>query len=325
MRMRLRTAMTYHRRMEKFLPKKSSFAACLIGMALLVPILSGCKTAAPAPQSPGVVKTFPIRGKVVAVDSSKGEITLDHEAVPGFMEAMIMPYKLADPSILSELHPGDRITANVIAEQIDPKDPQGGFRNARLDQIVIVAQAKPDYKPAVQYHVPARGDQVPDFALLNQSGKTIHMAQFKGRVVLMTFIYTRCTLADFCPRMSRNFAEIDKALAADPALYKETHLLSVSFDPTYDTPAVLRSYGGAYTGEYTKEKFAHWDFAAPPVKELDAMTEFFDVGVMPGENKSLTHSLSTVLIGKDGKVVAWYPTNDWQTADMLNAVKAAAA
>jgi protein SCO1/2 len=296
----------------------------LLVLLLCIAALSGCKQATPAPAAPLLSKTFKIRGKIVATDVAAGQVTLDHEAVPGFMDAMIMPYKLADPSIMSELHPGDKIVADVIVDQIDANDPQGGFRNARLDNIVVVAQAKPDYNPPVHYHVPAAGDPVPDFALLNQSGKTIHIAQFKGRVLLMTFVYTRCTLADYCPRMSRNFAEIDKALATDPAVYAKTHLLSVSFDPTYDTPAVLRSYGGAYTGEYTKEKFQHWDFAAPPVKELDAMAQFFDVGIMPGTNKSLTHSLSTVLIGKDGKVIAWYPTNDWQPAAMVAAVKAAA-
>jgi protein SCO1/2 len=294
----------------------------VLGPLLVLPMLNGCRK--PEPAAPVITKTFPIRGKIVATDFAASRVTLDHEAVPGFMDAMIMPYRLADPSIMSELHVGDRITADVIVDQISA-DPASGYKNARLDHIVVVAQAKPDYKPAVQYHVPAAGDQVPNFALLNQSGKTIHIDQFKGRVLLMTFIYTRCTLADFCPRMSRNFADIDKALAGDPALYAKTHLLSVSFDPTYDTPAVLRSYGGAYTGNYTKERFEHWDFAAPPVKELPEMTEFFDVGVMPGEDKSLTHSLSTVLIGKDGKVVAWYPTNDWQVGQMVAAVKAAAA
>ena len=320
--------LTYHGEMESFVAEMRRhtsgiqvFFAVLTLMAT-VAIVAGCRNQEPAPAGPKLTKTFKIRGKVVATDVAAGKITLDHEAVAGFMDAMIMPYKLADPSIMSELHPGDTITADVLVDQISP-DPEGGYKNARLANIVVVAQAKPDYKPAVQYHVPAAGDQVPDFALLNQSGKMIHIEQFKGRVVLMTFIYTRCTLADFCPRMSRNFAEIDKALATDANLYAKTHLISVSFDPTYDTPAVLRSYGGAYTGMYTQEKFAHWDFAAPPLKELATMTEFFDVGVMPGENKSLTHSLSTVLIGKDGKVVAWYPTNDWQPAEMVAAVKAA--
>jgi protein SCO1/2 len=122
--------------------------------------------------------------------------------------------------------------------------------------------------------------------------------------------------------MSRNFADIDKALAEDPSLYKQTHLLSISFDPAYDTPKMLRSYGGAYTGNYTNEKFQHWDFAAPTEKDLPAVTQFFNVGVTPGDNKSLTHSLSTVLIGKDGKIIAWYPTNDWDPREVLAQIKA---
>ncbi len=302
--------------------KRVHHAIALMGLMMVIAMMGGCKK--PVPASPAISKTFKIRGKIVATDVAAGKITLDHEAVPGFMDAMIMPYKLVDPSIMSELHPGDKITADVLVDQITP-DPEGGFKNARLDNIVVIAQAKPDYKPAVQFHVPAAGDQVPNFALLNQSGKTIHLEQFKGRVVLMTFIYTRCTLADFCPKMSRNFAEIDKALAGDAALYAKTHLISVSFDPTYDTPAVLKSYGGAYTGNYTQERFGHWDFAAPPVKELPEITQFFDVGITPGESKSLTHSLSTVLIGRDGKVIAWYPTNEWAVGDMVAAVKSAAA
>ncbi len=280
-------------------------------------LLLGCHPNPPSPTT-STQKTFTIRGKIVVIHGTSA--TLDGEDVPGFMEAMTMDYKLADPSVASELHPGDRITARVLAERTS----DGDYTNVRLDNIVVIAQARPDYKPAVQYHVPAPGDPVPNFALLNQSDRTIHLSQFKGKLVLLTFIYTRCPLADFCPRMSRNFADIDKALAADPALYNQTHLLSVSFDPAYDTPKVLRSYGGAYTGNYTNEKFLHWDFAAPTEKDLPAVTQFFNVGVTPGDNKSLTHSLSTVLIGKDGKIVAWYPTNDWDPKDVLSAIRKAA-
>jgi protein SCO1/2 len=100
--------------------------------------------------------------------------------------------------------------------------------------------------------------------------------------------------------------------------------LSVSFDPAYDTPKVLKSYGEAYTGQYTNATFQHWDFAAPPQRELAKVDQYFDVGVTPGQNGSLQHSLSTTIIGKDGKVIAFYPTNDWSVADVLAKVKAAA-
>lgn len=277
----------------------------------------GCHKPAP---SAGAAKQYPVRGNVISVDAASGHIELNHEAIPGLMEAMQMSYKLEDPSVASELHPGDRITATLAVDE-----DAAGPKNLRLRNIVVIAQAKPDYKPAVQYHVPSAGETVPDFKLLNQSARTVSIKGFQGKVLLMTFIYTRCPLADFCPRMSKNFAELDKALATDKALYARTHLLSVSFDPTYDTPKVLRSYGGAYTGRYVNETFEHWDFAAPTVKELPAMEEWFAVGVTPGEkNAPLQHTLATVLIGKDGKVLEYLSGNDWTVDQVLAKVRAAA-
>jgi len=296
-------------------------AACLMLMAGLA---VGCKQSGPsAPvasdSAAGELKTFPIRGKVISVDTAKGSIILSHEAVPGFMDAMTMPYKLKDPTVASELHSGDMISAKLLVRKVGDE-----YDDAMLDEIVVTAQARPDYKPAMQYHVPQAGDAVPDFKLLNEQGRMIHLGQFKGRVLLLTFIYTRCPLADYCPRMNKNFAVIDQALASNAKLYGETHLLSVSFDPEFDTPAILKSYGGIYTAGL-KDAFAHWDFAAPPEKELTAMEQFFDVGVTPGDGGTLNHSLSTAVIGKDGKVRAWYATNEWTPEDVLAAMKSAGA
>jgi len=284
----------------------------------LVVAMGGCHRAV-APAKSATLH-YAVRGKVASVDAAAGKIELDAETIPGFMEAMTMSYKLADPTVASELHAGDRITATLLAEGT-ADDPV----NMRLTDIVVIAQAKPDYKPTMQYHVPAAGDMVPEFALLNQSGRKIRLGQFKGKVLVMTFIYTRCPLADYCPKMSRNFAAIDKYLCTDKKLYTETHLLSVSFDPVYDTPQVLRSYGEAYTGLYTKETFAHWDFAAPEAAEMAKMEEFFDLGVTPGENGTLQHSLSTLVIGKDGRVAAFYPTNEWTVGEVEAEIRKAAA
>lgn len=271
----------------------------------------GNKAASGPPDADAQARHYPVRGKIVTVDTVHKEIVLDAAEIPGFMEAMTMPYKLKNPSIISELHPGDSITATLIAT--DSSD--------LLDQIVIIAQAKPDYKPSYFYHPIQPGDKVPDFKFLNQSNRQIRLAQFRGKVLLLTFIYTRCPVAAFCPRISHNFAQIDKMLAQDPKLYAKTHLLSVSFDPEYDTPAVLRSYGGSYTGQYTKETFAHWDFAAPSKAELPSVLQFFDVGATPEKDHTITHSLSTLVIGPDGKVVKWYPTNEWTPEQIMNDVK----
>jgi protein SCO1/2 len=303
-----------------------NFAWLIVLGSILIVATEGCKHSdGGVPATPngsegaGELKTFPIRGKIVSVDGEKGSIVVDHEAVPGFMDAMTMSYKLKDPSIASELHPGDRITAKLLVRKVGDD-----FEGAMLDEIVVTAQARPDYKPAMDYHVPSAGDAVPDFSLLNEDGHKIHLGQFKGQVLLLTFIYTRCPLADYCPRMNKNFAEIDRDLADDARIYKQTHLLSVSFDPQFDTPAILKSYGQSYNGGDART-FAHWDFAAPPQNELSAMEQFFDVGVTPGDSGTLNHSLSTAVIGKDGKVIAWYPTNQWTPAEVLAQIKSAAA
>ncbi len=294
------------------------------GLALGLALLGGCRRS--GSDSPGAaqstaqgdVKSFPIHGKIVSVDAKAGSVVLNHDAVPGFMDAMTMTYPLKDPNIASELHAGDIINATLLVRKNGDE-----YSDPKLDQIVIVAQAKPDYKPSVEYHVPQPGDAVPDFKLLNEEGRTVHLAQFKGKVILLTFIYTRCPLEDYCPRMNKNFAQIDDALKADRPLYGRTHLLSISFDPKFDTPVILKNYGMVYNGGEAKE-FAHWEFAAAPQSQLGAMEQFFDLGVTPGESGTLNHSLSTAVIGKDGRVRAWYPTNEWTPAEVLAQVKSAA-
>lgn len=288
-------------------------AVTLVGTGLL----GGCHTAtrAAGAKPPG----YFVRGKIEGTDAKTGTVVLSHGAIPGLMPAMTMEYRLENPSEISELHPGDVITATMLAD----KSPDGPT-NLRLTDLDVIAESRPDVLPASQYHVPEVGEVVPDFSLLNQSDKKIDLRQFRGRVVAMTFVYTRCPVADYCVRMSRNFAEMDKALAADPALYAKTHLLTVSFDPTYDTPKVLRSYGGAYTGKYTQETFGHWDFAAPSVAELPKVEQWFDLGVTGGKG-AFQHSLATTIIGPDGKVLAFYPTNQWTVDEALKVIRGAAS
>jgi protein SCO1/2 len=284
------------------------FAFSLLALIML----SGCRAGQQTPAQSGAsphFKVYHLRGKVISTDAAKGEVTLAHEAIPGFMEAMTMPYKLKDASILGELHPGDVLTADLLVSQ----DPDA---DVLLDHIVVVAQAKPDYPPAVSYHVPAPGDLVPDFKLRNQDGRPIHLGQFRGKALLLTFIYTRCPSPEFCPRVTRNFAAIEKQLAASPALYARTHLLSVSFDPEHDTPERLRSYGAPYIGSTARNAFAHWEFAVPQKPVLAAMARFFDLGMSQNTDSTITHTLSTTLIGPDGKVVRFYPGNEW-TADQI--------
>jgi protein SCO1/2 len=284
---------------------------------LAVVMLGGCRgTQGPTPES-GVqsnYKVYRLRGKVVATNPATGEVTLNHEAIPGFMDAMTMPYKLKDSSILSELHPGDVITADVLVSQ-------DSDASVLLDHIVIVAQGKPDYRPAVSYHVPAKGDLVPDFKLRNQDGRMVHLDQFRGKNLLVTFIYTRCPLPNFCPLVTHNFAVIEKQLASDPALRGKTHLLSVSFDPEHDTPERLKAYGTQYIGSDAKSAFTNWDFAVPEKPVLTEMAKFFDLGITNEPDQTITHTLSTTLIGPDGKVLKFYPGNEWTPEQVVADLK----
>ena len=278
--------------------------------------LQGCRTGKPgADVKPGAIPgdsaTYELKAIVVSVDAPHSEVILDAQAIPGVMGAMIMPYKLAQPGVAAELHPGDHLNARLrIASG-----------SSMIDQIDITQQAKPDYKPTRVYNVPAPGQPVPNFQFVNQSGKTIHLEQFRGKALLVTFIYTRCPLPDYCIRMSRQFAQVEQQLAADPQLASKTHLLSISFDPAYDTPKVLSNYGRMYT----HASFSRWDFAVPPATELDQVDEFFDVGVSAGGNNTLTHSLSTAVIGPNGRIVSWYPSNDWTPATVVSDIKRALA
>src|SRR4029077_11309497 len=127
--------------------------------------------------------------------------------------------------------------------------------------------------PGAQLQPSDQGTQVPDFALVNQDGKRMRLQQYRGKSVLLTFIYTRCPLPDYCPLMTHNFAEIDKALAKNPKLYADTHLLSISFDPKFDTPPVLRNYARSYVQDKGAQTFQHWEFAALQAGETKDVTK----------------------------------------------------
>lgn len=293
--------------------KSMLFVFVLAGCGLVLSV--GCRSKQSQGAGSAAAETYQMKGIVVSSDPKKGEVTVDTEPIPGFMQAMIMPYRLAKPESGSQLQPGDQITATLRVSS------SGDL----LDDIHVTSQGRPVFKPSMVYNQPRQGQKVPDFSFTNQDGRKIHLDQFRGKALLVTFIYTRCPLPDYCIRMSRNFATINRNLLAHPAIYAKTHLLTVSFDPDHDTPAVLRRYGEAYIGGHApKEGFRHWDFAAPSKAELKQVEEFFDVGVTPGANGTLNHSLSTVLISRDGKIAGWYPSNTWNPSEVLKALEDAA-
>jgi protein SCO1 len=222
-----------------------------------------------------------------------------------------MSYKVKPPAMLNQLKPGDAISAEVVVVQPEAQDAVPDYW---LENVKVTAHAK---SPAASstMHTPAPGEDVPDFSFTNQDGKQISLHQYRGKVLLVTFIYTRCPFPDFCPRMSSNFAEIDKQLNTNPAL-ANVHLLSISFDPEHDTPKVLRGYGFSVAHTHDSALFRRWEFAAARAADLPKIADFFALTTTPGSGV-IIHNLSTAVIGADGKITNWYHGGDWQVSDLM--------
>jgi protein SCO1/2 len=289
------------------LPARSEALACgqLLSVLLFLLFLIACSSA-PAP------KRYELEGRVVAVDRNARQLTVAHQEVPGLMKAMTMPFTVGKSSIwiFASIAPGDSIHATlVLGEQAELQD----ITFTRLDE-------KPG-DGASALHIPQPGDDVPDFTLVNQSGKTIRLHDFRGKPLLLTFIYTRCPFPDYCLRMSNNFGQVLQQLQKDPKAFNQAQLLSISIDPENDKPAVLRSYGEHYVGR-VDPGFAHWEFASGSPEQVRESADFFGLAYNQQDGQ-IVHGLRTVLIGKDGKVVKVYSGNDWKAdavaADFMTA------
>jgi protein SCO1 len=257
-------------------------------------------------------KRYELQGQVVAVDSAAHQITVAHQDIPGLMPGMTMPFLVGtnEQWVFGKIAPGDQIHATLVLGN-----------HAELQDISFTKQSAPINDGTTSFHMPQVGDQVPDFAFVNQNGKRIHLAQFRGQPLLLTFIYTRCPLPDFCLLMSNNFSEILKELHEQPKTFGKAHLLSISIDPAYDKPAVLREYGKHYVGA-VDPNFQHWQFATGSPDQIKQAADYFGLAYNQ-KSGQIVHSLSTVLIGADGKVVKVYLGNDWKPADVAAAYAAA--
>jgi protein SCO1 len=274
-----------------------SAAKWLVLTVLAIPGLVSCSHRRPENE-----QRFELKGKVVSVDKRGAAVTISHEAIPGYMEAMTMPFRLKDPSLLDVMADGDRVQATLVV---------AGARSWLEDLVVTRETAdQSNISKAEGWIEPKPGDTVPDFALVTQNGKRINFHQYRGRAVLLTFIYTRCPLPDYCPLMTDNFFEIEKALKSEPELYSKTHLLSISVDPEYDTPKVLREYADAHRADTS-----HWDFAGGSKDEVKRVATFFGMQYWR-DGDQVVHSLRTAIIGPDAKLVKLYRGNEWKPAEI---------
>jgi protein SCO1/2 len=266
---------------------KSLLFAALLALPF---VLSGCTSKAVE------ARRYDFKGRVVSVDRERGVVVVDHEEVPGYMSAMRMPFPLKDADALKVIESGDTIQATLAVAD----------NEYWLEQPAITKGLPGGASPAEVAGIePRPGAQVPDVRLVNQDGRPAGPARFRGRALLVTFIYTRCPFPDQCPLLSANFAQLNGEIAGDPALRAGAHLLSVTLDPEYDRPEVLRAYGATY----------NWDFATGDPAEVRKLAEFFGLSYK-AENGQVIHSLRTALVSPEGKFVKLYRGNEWKPSEV---------
>src|SRR3989441_4695081 len=188
-------------------------------------------------------RQYTLQGQVISVTANHQEATIKHEEIAGLMPAMTMPYKVRDVTLLDGIAPGDLITARLI---VVPNDAyladvkKVGQAPLETPRPVSTEAAPPASSASAGFELLKPGDAVPDARFVDQNGRARAFSSFRGSTVVLTFIYTRCPMPTFCPLMDRHFAAIQKKLKDDAD--GRVHLVSVSFDPSTDTPPVLKRH-----------------------------------------------------------------------------------
>ena len=257
-------------------------------------------------------KRYELTGKIIAVDKQKHKATIQHNEIPGYMAAMTMDFPIKDEWVVRELEPEDKIAADLVVQKT------GEY----LLESVQIMKATRDSTTNAAVPLTTSGEEkigqeVPNFTLINQDSKKISFNDFRGKVLILTFIFTRCPQADFCPRMSGKFADLEAELRKNPALAANVRLLSITIDPKFDTPQILKTYGAAYQGKDVKTNFDIWQLAtAGGEKETKDIASFFGLQATP-DGTQIIHNLRTAIISPDGKVYKIYAGSDWSNAELM--------
>jgi protein SCO1 len=254
-------------------------------------------------------RTYPLTGQILVVKPETNEVLVKHEDIPGFMPAMTMPYLVSDPALLKERAAGDLIKATLVVFVSGERPYLSAITKTGSAPLPEDARTTIPVAAGVQFL--QAGDVVPDTPLIDQDGKPITLKAFSGSALAVSFIYTRCPLPQFCPLIDRRFAELQALAAADPSLKGKVKLLSISFDPGFDSAAVLRAHAKKAGADP-----AVWRFATAEEAVVDRLAAAFGVNVIREKDGSITHNLRTAVIDRSGHVVSIVGDNAW-TADEL--------
>lgn len=248
------------------------------------------------------------RGLVLKVDQAASRVTVSHDEIAGYMGAMVMPFAVRDARQLAGVRPGDR-----IGFRLNVRDERSW-----IDRLQLLSAAPVDVgltqTPAFPLLVPL-GAEVPDFTLIDQNGGPFTLSSLRGQVVAVTFIYTRCPLPDYCPRMITNLQALERRFAAQVG--KDLALLAITFDPQYDTPARMKDYARSFGADEPG-----WYFLTGSLESVTRVCASLGVEFWPEEGL-ITHTLQTVVLDRDGRLVASVEGKDYspkQLADLVGQV-----
>jgi protein SCO1/2 len=264
-------------------------------------LLAACR---PAPAG----RRYPLSGQVLALHPERNEVLIRHAEIPGFMPAMTMPFSVPD-GVPKGLVAGDLVRAVLLVSDttalIESLETTG---HAALPPEVAAAEAAETGL--------APGEALPDVTLIDAQGKERHLSDWRGHPLAVTFIFTRCPLPDFCPALDKRFAELQALAAADARLKSSARLLTISFDPAYDTPEVLRRHAAALHADP-----ALWVFATGSVVDVDRLGRAFGLSVL--RSPDVTHNLRTGIVDAAGRLVKVYRGSEWTPAELMSDLVAA--
>jgi protein SCO1/2 len=278
----------------------------LNSLALLL-LLLGSVNAAPSDSQS--LKSYPVTGTIISISSIEKSLVIRHEAITNLMPAMTMPFNVKSPALLDGLSAGDRISFRLNLTDSESW-VDSIVKTGRSAQPVKLATASP---PAQNHH-PLR-----DFKFTNELGQAVSLNDFRGQALAITFFYSRCPIPEYCPRLSKNFQEASEKLAAMPAAPANWHFLSFSFDPDFDTPAMLKAYGQSY--QYDP---AHWSFLTGPKEIINELVRQSGV-TYEAEGGIFNHNFRTLIVGADGRLQTEFITSGDLSGDIVAAILKAAA
>ncbi len=267
----------------------------------------------------GAAQKYPATGLVLKVDSANKSIVVSCNAIPGFMEAMTMRLEVADAKELSNLSPGTMIEFNLVVDASSSRaesirvhsyqglepDPLAARRLKLLDRASRTIASKPV----------SIGEVVPDFTLTGQDGHQVALSKFKGKVVALDFVYTRCALPNFCFRSANNFGNLQRRFHDHMA--KDLVLLTITFDPVHDSPDVMQKYARTWKADSNA-----WHFLTGPEGDVRRVCDLFGEDYFPDE-ALMDHSLHTAIIDRRGRLAANLEGNEFtstQLGDLVQSV-----